>query len=64
MATLFLEGTSGVQDPDFGVQSGWIFGLFWIWIGYHFPFNRIRIWIIQMKSNLVVQNSWYGIIVL
>jgi len=24
---------SGVQDPDFGVQSGRIIGLFWIWIG-------------------------------
>ena len=41
--------TSGVQDPDFGVQSGRIFGLFWIWIGYRFPFNRIRIRNIQMK---------------
>jgi len=41
--------TSGVQDPDFGVQSCRIFGLFWIWIGYRFPFNRIRIRIIQMK---------------
>jgi len=39
--------SSGVQDPDFGVQSGRIFGFFWIWIGYRFPFNRIRI--IQMK---------------
>jgi len=39
--------TSGVQDADFGVQSGRILGIFWIWIGYRFLFNRIRI--IQMK---------------
>jgi len=37
--------TSGVQDPDFGAQSSRIYGF--IWIGYRFPFNRIRI--IQVK---------------
>jgi len=42
-----LLQTSGVQEPDFGVQSGRIFWFFWIWIGYRFRFNRIRI--IQMK---------------
>jgi len=44
-----LVHTSGVQDPGFGVQSGRILGFFWICIGYRFPFNRIRIRIIQMK---------------
>jgi len=34
---------------NFGVQSGGIFGFFWIWIGYRFPFNRILIRIIPMK---------------
>ena len=51
MATLAC--TRGVQDPDFGVQSGRIFGFFWIWIGYRFPFNRIRI--NQMKKNVAMQ---------
>jgi len=41
--------TSGVQDPDFGVQSGGILEIFWIWIGYRFLFNRIRYRILQMK---------------
>jgi len=36
---------SGVQDPDFGDQSGQLFGFFWI--GYRFPFNCIRV--IQIK---------------
>jgi len=45
---------SGVQDPDFGVQSGRIFEFFWIWIGYRFPFNQIRIRIIQMKQNVTM----------
>jgi len=43
----WLLSTSGVQNPDFGIQSGRILGIFWIWIGYRFHFNRIRI--IQMK---------------
>jgi len=38
---------SGVQDPDFGVQSSQKLGIFLIWIGYRFPFNWILI--IQMK---------------
>jgi len=37
-----------VQDPEFGIQSARILGILWIWIGYLFPFNRIRI--IQMKE--------------
>jgi len=31
---------------------------FWIWIGYRFPFNRIRI--LRIKWNLTVQKSSYG----
>jgi len=46
---LSLVHTSGVQDPGFGVQPGRILAFFWICIGYRFPFNRIRIRIIQMK---------------
>jgi len=44
---------SAVQDPVFEVQSGRIFGIFWIWIGYRFSFNRI--WTIQMKYNVAKQ---------
>jgi len=29
-----LVYSSGVQDPDFGVQSGRILRIFWIWIGF------------------------------
>jgi len=46
-----VVATSGVQDPYFGVQPSRIFGFFWIWIEYRFPFNRIRIRIIQMKKS-------------
>jgi len=47
--------TPGVQDPDFGVQSGRILGIFWIWIGYRFLFNRIRNRIIQMKEIVTIE---------
>jgi len=54
--------TSGVQDPDFAVQSGRIFGFFNLdWISFSFqldsdPHN-------PNEKNLAVQKSWYGIIV-
>jgi len=42
--------TSGAQDLDFGVQSGRILRIFWIWIGYRFRFIQIWNRIIQMKK--------------
>jgi len=54
---------SGVEDPDFRVQSGRILRIFRIWIGYRFRFNRIRNRIIQMKKCDHAKKTWYWIIV-
>jgi len=56
--------TSGVQDPDFGVQSSGILGIFWIWIGYCFSFNRIQNPDYPNEVNHGhAKKTWCGIIV-
>jgi len=47
--------TSGVQDPDFGLQSARILGIFRIRNGCRFPFNGIRIRIIQMSHTVAIK---------
>jgi len=53
--TEYLESSSDVTKyqwcagPGFRVQSGRLFRFLWNWIGYRFPFNRIRIRVIQMN---------------
>jgi len=53
--------TSGLQDPDFEVKSGRIFGFFWIWIGLDIVSLTTGSGLSKWYKMWTCKKSWHGI---
>jgi len=56
-----LPPTSGVQDPEFGIQFGRIFEFFWIWILLHIVSLSTGSGLSKWNKMWPCKKSWSGI---